>query len=73
MRRKLHVWETPELLRGGARREAQRVVQYGWRPTKKDLAQLKTSTRDPVAYLTMMRAWRFSGFKVRTIQRLAGR
>jgi hypothetical protein len=64
---------TPEYLRTLARREARYIKRLGWRPRKRDLTQLKFSTRDRIAYLTMMRAWRFAGFKARMIQRLAGR
>src|SRR5262249_48860706 len=73
MRRKPHVRQTPELLRYRARREAQEIVQYGWRPSKRSISQLKASTRDAIAYRILMRAWRGAGFKARTIQRLAGR
>jgi hypothetical protein len=73
MKTKMRIQETPEFLRVLACREARYVRRLGWRPTKRDLAQLRASTRDAIAYRTMMRAWRFSGFKVRTIQRLAGR
>jgi len=64
---------TPEFLRDVASREAGRIGSYGWRPTKDDLAQLRASTRDAFAYQTMMRAWRAAGFRVRAIQKLAGR
>jgi hypothetical protein len=62
-----------EHLRILASREARRVAKYGWRPSKRNLAQLKASTRDAVAYRTMLRAWRSAGFKTGAIRRLAGR
>ena len=64
---------TPELLCVVANREARRIGTYGWRPTQADLAQLRASTGDAVAYRTTMRAWRAAGFRVRAIQKLAGR
>jgi hypothetical protein len=70
---RLDIRITPEILRVRACREAQRVKQYGWCPTKKSLAQLKTSTRDAIVYRTLARAWRFAGFKTRMVQQLAGR
>jgi hypothetical protein len=65
--------ETPELLRSRARRDASGIGRWGWRPTKADLANLRTSTRDAIAYRTLMRAWRGAGFKSGAIRRLAGR
>jgi len=73
VKKELHTRETPEFLRSRARRDAQRIGQYRWRPTKHDLANLKASTKDPFAYLTMLRAWRLAGFKVNAIRRLANR
>ena len=73
MKKELHTRETPEFLRSRARRDAQCIGQYRWRPTKHDLANLKASTKDPFAYLTMLRAWRLAGFKVNAIRRLANR
>jgi len=64
---------TPEFLCVVANREARRVGRFGWRPTQEDLAQLRASTGDAIAYRTMMRAWRTAGFRVRAIQKLAGR
>jgi hypothetical protein len=64
---------TPEYLRSLAQREARFIGKYGWRPSRKDLALLRTSKRDVVAYRTMLRAWRSAGFKTGAIQRLAGR
>ena len=52
---------------------ALRIGQCRWRPTKHDLANLKASTKDPFAYLTMLRAWRLAGFKVNAICQLANR
>jgi hypothetical protein len=62
-----------EFLRSSARREACRIVRHGWRPSKQDLAQLKTSKGDAIAYRTLLRAWRAAGFPVKTIRKLAGR
>ena len=73
MKRKFHIRQTPKYLRSLARREARHIGQYGWRPSKQDLAQLRASTRDAIAYRTLMRAWRFAGFKSGIIRRLAGR
>jgi len=63
--------EAPEYLRSLARREAPRIMQFGWRPSQQDLAHLRASTRDPIAYLTMARAWRAAGFPIKAIGRLA--
>jgi len=49
---KLQPAETPEYLRNLALRQAQYIAQYGWRPSKQDLAQLRASTRDAIAYRT---------------------
>ena len=70
---KLRVPVTPEFLRSSSALEAPRIGQYGWRPSQHDLAQLRQSTRDPVAYRTMVRAWRTTGFRVRAIRKFAGR
>jgi hypothetical protein len=72
-KRKPHLRETPEYLRSLARREASYIGQYGWRPSRKDLSQLRLSTRDAIAYRTLMRAWRAAGFKAGAVRRLAGR
>jgi len=64
---------TPEFLCVVANREARRIGSYGWRPTQEDLAQLRASTGDAIAYRTTVRAWRAAGFRVRAIQKLAGR
>jgi DNA-binding transcriptional MerR regulator len=71
MKRKVHVRETPDFLRSLARREARCIGQYGWRPSKQDLANLRASTRDAIAYRTMARAWRSAGFKLAAIRKLA--
>jgi hypothetical protein len=71
--RKFRVPPTPEFLCVVAKREAPRIGSYGWRPTQADLAQLRASTGDAVAYRTTMRAWRAAGFRVRAIKKLAGR
>jgi len=73
MKRKLHIRPTPEFLRSLARREARYIGTYGWRPSRKDISQLKASTRDPIAYRTTARAWRAAGFKVQAIRKFAGR
>ena len=70
---KLHFPKTPEYLRSSARRAADQIVKYGWRPNQRDLAELRASTRDSRAYRTMLRAWKRAGFKVVAIKRLAGR
>jgi len=62
-----------EQLRAHARRRAPRIVSWGWRPGKSDLRDLQESTKDATAYRTFVRAWRQAGFKVRTIQKFAGR
>jgi len=68
---KLQPAETPEYLRNLALRQAQYIAQYGWRPSKQDLAQLRASTRDAIAYRTLARAWRSAGFRAGAIGRLA--
>jgi len=68
---KLQTAETPEYLRNLALRQAQYIGQYGWRPSKRDLAQLRTSTRDAVAYRILARAWPSAGFRAGAIGRLA--
>jgi hypothetical protein len=73
MKRKSHVPPTPEFLRSTASREAPYIGQYGWRPTQADVERLRASTRDATAYRTLARAWRTAGFRVRAIQKLAGR
>jgi hypothetical protein len=74
MRRKqLKLPMTPEFLRSRAQRDASNVERCGWRPSEHDLANLRASTRDAIAYRTMLRAWRAAGFKTRAIRRLAGR
>ncbi|HMF29459.1 MAG TPA: hypothetical protein VKE42_11840 [Candidatus Cybelea sp.] len=73
MKRKVHVRETPEYLRSLARRDAPRIKLYGWRPSRKDIKQLKDSRRDAVAYLTLARAWRAAGFPLTAIKRIARR
>jgi len=60
-------------MRSRARRDAHGVGQYGWRPSKQDLTNLRMSTRDAIAYLIMLRAWRLAGFRVAAIRRLAKR
>ena len=70
---KLRIQVTPELLQASAARAAPRIGAYGWRPRPQDLAQLKTSTRDPIAYRTLFRGWRKAGFRTQTIRKLAGR
>jgi len=72
-KQKFRVPLTPEFLRDVASREARRIGQYGWRPTQMDLAQLRASTGDATAYKIAMRGWRAAGFRVRAIQKLAGR
>jgi len=72
-RRKLQVRITPEFMRSRARRDAVGVGEHGWRPTAHELANLRASTRDAVAYRTMARAWHSAGFKVAAIRRLARR
>ena len=73
MKQKLHVRVTPEFLRSLARREAQYIGRCGWRPSRKDIKQLKDSRRDALAYLTLARAWRAAGFPLTAIKRIAGR
>jgi hypothetical protein len=72
-KRKTSIRITPEYLRSLASREAGCIAKYGWRPSKKALAQLRASKRDAIAYRTMLRAWRTAGFKTGAIRRLAGR
>jgi hypothetical protein len=71
--KRLDVRATPEYLRSLARREAQYIGRYGWRPSKKDIQQLRGSRRDARAYLTLARAWRAAGFPLTAIKRIAGR
>jgi hypothetical protein len=73
MKTKLRVPKTPEFLRSEAKREAPRVGAYGWRPTNRDLEQLRASTQDAAAYRICARAWKRAGFKIVAIKRLAGR
>ena len=73
MKRKLHVRLTPEYLRSLARRDSSYIGRHGWRPSKHDLANLRTSTQDAIAYRTMARAWRSVGFRIEAIRRLAKR
>jgi len=60
-------------MRSRARRDASGVGAFGWRPTAHELANLRASTRDAIAYRTMLRAWRAAGFSLTTIKRIAGR
>jgi len=71
--KKLHVKETPDFLRSRARREAQYIGRHGWRPSQKDIQQLRNSRRDALAYLTLARAWKQAGFPLTAIKRIAGR
>jgi hypothetical protein len=64
---------TPETLRNAAARNAGEVVRFGWRPRAEDLALLRNSTQDAVAYKICARAWKRAGFKAVAIKRLAGR
>ena len=73
MKSKLRAPATPEYLRSSARRAADQVVKYGWRPRQCDLAELRASTADGRAYRELMRAWRIAGFRTIAIMRLAGR
>jgi hypothetical protein len=73
MKRKLHTRESPEYLRSAARRDAPRIKLCGWRPSKQDIKQLKSSRRDALAYLTLARAWRAASFPLTAIKRIAGR
>ena len=50
-----------------------RVVIGDLCPLPEDLALLRNSARDPVAYKTTLGAWRRAGFKVLAIKRLANR
>jgi len=72
-RRKLRIRATPELLQVGAAREAPRIGAYGWRPRPHDLAQLRASTGDAIAYRVLFRGWRKAGFRTQAIRKLAGR
>ena len=63
--RKFQVLWTPEVLRIVANRAAPRIGAYGWRPTQQDLAGLRASASDAIAYRATARAWRKAGFKVR--------
>jgi hypothetical protein len=65
--------KTPEILRAEAAREAPRISCFGWRPSPRDLGQLRASTQDAIAYRIFARAWRRAGFKIIAIRRLAGR
>ena len=60
-------------MRSAALREAQYIGRFGWRPTKRDIQQLRNSRRDARAYLTLARAWRAAGFPLTAIKRIAGR
>jgi hypothetical protein len=72
-RQRFHVPLTPEFLRDVASHETRRIGSYGWRPTPQDIAELRASTGDAVAYRTALRSWRRGGFKVRAAKKLAGR
>jgi hypothetical protein len=72
-KRKLRIQVTPELLQAGAAREAPRIGAYGWRPSPHDLARLRQSTGDPIAYRTLFRGWRKAGFRTQAVKKLAGR
>jgi hypothetical protein len=77
MKKKYKMELPPHLMREQlltrAIRAAPRIGSWGWRPTKADLADLRKSTRDAISYRAFIRAWRRAGFKVRTIQKFAGR
>jgi hypothetical protein len=73
MRKKLQTRQTPEFLRSAARRDAPRIKLCGWRPSRRDVRQLKDSRRDALAYLVLARAWRAAGFPLTAIKRIAGR
>jgi hypothetical protein len=73
MKTKPRVPETPEYLRNLALRQAPYIGQYGWRPSNKELAELRQSTRDAIAYRTLSRSWKKAGFRAATIRKLAGR
>jgi hypothetical protein len=62
-----------EQLRAHAQRRAPQIATCGWRPTKDDLRDLRTSTKDSAAYRTLARAWRRAGFKITAIRKFAGR
>ena len=64
---------TPELLQTQAVRAAPRIGAFGWRPNSNDLAELRASTQDAVAYRICARAWRRAGFRIGAIRKLAGR
>jgi len=72
-RQQLKIPMTPEYLRSLAAREAQYIERHGWRPSPKDIQQLRNSRRDALAYLTLARAWRAAGFPLTAIKRIAGR
>jgi hypothetical protein len=65
--------KTAEILRCEALREAPRISRFGWRPSSRDLEQLRASTQDAAAYRICARAWKRAGFKIIAIRRLAGR
>jgi hypothetical protein len=73
MKTKLRVPKTPEYLRNAAARNAGEIVRFGWRPSAEDLALLRNSAQDAVAYRICSRAWRRAGFRAVAIKRLAGR
>jgi hypothetical protein len=72
-RKQLQIRVTPEFARSRARRDACYVGQCGWRPSKQDLANLRASAADAIAYSIMLRAWRLAGFPVAAIGKLARR
>jgi hypothetical protein len=71
--RRARLPETVEFLRRLAARESQYIGRLGWRPSKKDIALLKRSRRDAIAYRALARGWRRAGFRIAAIRRLAGR
>jgi len=64
---------TAEFMQSRARRDAAGVGAFGWRPTAHELANLRASTADPIAYKIMLGAWRSTGFSIAAIRRLAQR
>ena len=71
--RRLQVQISAEFMQSRARRDAAGVGAYGWRPTAHELANLRASTGDPIAYRILLRAWRSAGFSTAAIRRLAQR
>jgi len=62
-----------EQMRVQAARQAQRIGGHGWRPSQRDLQDLRKSLKDARAYRLLAKSWRRAGFRISTIRKFAGR